>query len=61
VRSSFLGGLGGYIGYGIGNVGKNIYKAPNTEIFGPAINVSVNYGTHGSAVGTALGGIIGNQ
>jgi len=57
VLSSFLGGLGGYIGY----VGKNIYKAPNTEIFDPAINFSVNYGSHRSTVGTALGGVIGNQ
>ncbi|ABE55723.1 YD repeat [Shewanella denitrificans OS217] len=61
LRSAYLGGIGGGIGYGIGHVGKNIYKAPNTAIFDPAIKVSVNYGTYGSAAGAALGGIIGNQ
>jgi RHS repeat-associated protein len=61
IRSAALGGAGGLVGQRIGKLGQNIYKAPNTTVFDPSVKVSVNYGTHGSAVGAALGGIVGNQ
>ncbi|QUM86395.1 RHS repeat-associated core domain-containing protein [Moritella sp. 28] len=60
-RAAVYGAGGAIIGAGMGAFGKNFYKAPNTKVFNPAIKETVNYGSHGSAIGAVAGGIYGNQ
>lgn len=61
-HGALYGAEGGIIGYGVGNIGKNIYKAPtNIKVFNPNTKLNFNYGAEGTAIGSIGGGIIGNQ
>ena len=61
IRNSLFGGAGGLAGYGVGAIGRRIYKVPNTKVFDPTKKETVNYGSEGAAAGAAIGGMIGNQ
>ncbi|MBM5277577.1 RHS repeat protein [Vibrio parahaemolyticus] len=60
-RSAMLGAVGGAIGFSGGLMGKNILRTK--EIIGSDVRkrIPFNYGSHGSAIGAALGTAYGNQ
>ncbi|HAS6975644.1 RHS repeat-associated core domain-containing protein [Vibrio cyclitrophicus] len=60
-RSAMLGAVGGAIGFSGGLMGKNILRTK--EIIGSDVSkrIPFNYGSHGSAIGAALGTAYGNQ
>ncbi|MDQ7074669.1 MAG: RHS repeat-associated core domain-containing protein [Gammaproteobacteria bacterium] len=60
-RSAAYGGSGGFLGYGFGKIGNNIYRPVDTYIYELLTPNYGSHGSHGSAVGAAVGASVGNQ
>lgn len=61
LRSGLYGAAGGAIGYSGGALGSSIFRPidPIGQIVGQ--NPVTNYGAIGTAIGSSVGGIVGNQ